>query len=199
MTPQEKYNEDVEYNIGVLKSGDVKKYYDPDRRSARLCEEFNPRFYMGQDGLCGIKEIINHSKDIVKDYKIIRENQFDLLVWPKHKMNINVMRYMKYRDRIDLLLIDINRFYQFTKGENKLTEKLKSDILNGCDLGRAYVHPYTFEWLKSFKNFEGFVKSRNLGRFIEKNGDEPIEWEGCGAGFTQEYYDKMISKMDACL
>ncbi len=191
---QEKYDEDVRHSIGVLKSGKG-NYVDPDVRSAYLCKDFKQEFYLAQDGLCGINEIKKYSTDVVADYELIRENKFDLLVWPRHRVSINVMRYSKYRDRIDLLLIDIEKFYKLTKGEDELTEDLKSNIKENCGLGKAYIHPYTFEWLKSFGDFDGFVRARNLEQFIEKEDGEQIEWKGCGAGFTPEYYKALINKL----
>ncbi|MDD3139097.1 MAG: hypothetical protein PHX08_09010 [Lachnospiraceae bacterium] len=142
---EEKYNKKVDNNLKVNLNDE--KYNDPDKSTLYNCNVEGLTICLAQDGLCGIKEIKVHSKNIESDYRLIREGMFDCLVWPAYAMSINQMRSVKYKDRLDLTLIDIQKFYAFVKSRTELTPEMTAKIFMECDLGRAYVFPHTFYWL----------------------------------------------------
>ncbi|WMJ86746.1 hypothetical protein [Anaerocolumna sp. MB42-C2] len=189
MLAEEKYNKKVNYNLKHLKDDEDE---DPDKSTLYKCDVDGLTIYLAQDGLCGLKELKVHSENIESDYKLIREGMFDCLVWPAYAMSINQMRYAKYRDRLDLTLIDIQRFYIFVKPDTELTLEITANIFKECELGRSYVFPHTFYWLRSFKNFNDFIKDRNLGAFVDKDENDQFiakEWintESSEKGYFKE-------------
>ncbi len=196
-TPLGKYNAAVSNNIEWL-MGRGEKYIDPDKYSGRTDLIDGLEVYLTQDGLCSVDAIKSFTEDTanaVKDYTLIRKDMFDALVWPGYAMSINVMRNSKFEDRLDMLLIDLYKFYQVVKNDDVLGIELINRLWKECDLARAYIYPYTFYWLRSFKNFDCFVEKRDLESYLER-GEQgiPIEWSGCGKGFTKNYYDKLIEK-----
>lgn len=190
----EKYKKIVGDNLNNLK---IETYIDPDKFTNYDCEVDGLTINLAQDGLCGFKELIKHSKNIESDYKLIREGMFDCLVWPSYAMSINQMRYVKYKDRLDLTLIDIQKFYVIIKSDTQLTPEITAKIFEKCELGRAYVFPHTFYWLRSFMNFNNFIKARNLEAFVDKdkNGNFIANKWTYTENFDKEYFDELLKRV----
>ena len=195
------YDQKVQAKIKEIEKGEVNNNWDPDDYSGRMETIDGLDIYLSQDGLCSLKRIEafadpKNEKQILSDYRLVREGMFDALVWPGYAESINQMRSSKFKDRIDLLLIDIFTFYKVTKDENVITKELVQKIWDNCKLARAYLYPNTFYWLKSFDSFEGFVRERKLQSFVTKRDGKPQNWIKDGdVGFTQEYYDELIRRI----
>jgi hypothetical protein len=192
---EEKYNKKVNNNLKHLMD---KEYKDPDISTLYKCEVDGLTIYLAQDGLCGLKEIKEHSGNIELDYKLIREGMFDCLVWPAYAMSINQMRYAKYKDRLDLTLIDIQKFYAFVKPDTELTLEITAKIFNECELGRSYVFPHTFYWLRSFKNFNDFIKDRKLGAFVFKDENDRFiakKWINT-ENSDKDYFNELLRRVE---
>ncbi len=190
----EKYTEIVGNNLDNLKE---EEYVDPDKFTHYECEVDGLTINLAQDGLCGFKDIKKYSKNIEIDYRLIREGMFDCLVWPTYAMSINQMRYTKYKDRLDLTLIDIQKFYFFVNLDTEITPDLTAIIYKKCDLGRAYVFPHTFYWLRSFEDFNNFIKNRNLGAFVYKDENEKFiakKWTST-ENFDIEYFEELLRRV----
>ena len=171
---------------------------DPDDYSGRTEIIDGLDIYLKQDGLCSlqrIQEFVNDKEQVISDYRLIREGMFDVLIWPGYAISINQLRSSTFKDRIDLLLIDIFNFYEVTKDENAITKELINKLWNHCRLARAYLYPNTFYWLKSFGDFDGFVRGRKLQSFVTKRDGKPQNWIKDGdVGFTLEYYEELIRR-----
>ena len=171
---------------------------DPDDYSGRTETIDGLDIYLKQDGLCSlqrIQEFVNDKEQVISDYRLIREGMFDVLIWPGYAISINQLRSSTFKDRIDLLLIDIFNFYKVTKEENVITKELVQKIWDNCKLARAYLYPNTFYWLKSFGDFDGFVRGRKLQSFVTKRDGKPQNWIKDGdVGFTLEYYEELIRR-----
>lgn len=195
-TALEKYNKAVSNNLDNIESNE---YNDPDKISQYFCEINNLKIYLSQDGLCGYKAIIKHSDDIESDYRLLRENMFDCLVWPAYAMSINQMRYSKFKDRLDLLLIDIQKFYTIINKQKQLTPEIISQIMDYCEIGRAYIFPHTFYWLQSFNSFDEFISKRNFEAFIDLDTNNNFiaqNWIGNDNNtFNQEYYKELLHRV----
>ncbi len=77
---------------------------------------------MASDGLCSYKKICivrKNQKEIKETYRLLRENMFECLVWPAYAVSINQMRSNKstFNDRLDLTLIDIQKFYEIVRNK----------------------------------------------------------------------------------
>ena len=118
---------------------------------------------------------------------------FDCLVWPAYAMSINQMRYSKYKDRVDVLLIDIKKFFDIVENKKVLNPELAQTIMNNCDLGRAHIFPHTFYWLLSFNSFQNFIAKRNLKAFVSDVSDI-TKWVE-GASFSEEYYHELLKRV----
>ena len=194
------YDKKVEEKIEEIEKGEADNRWDPDDYSGRTETIDGLEIYLSQDGLCSLKRIKtfavpNNKKQIISDYRLIRVGMYDALVWPGYAESINQMRSSKFQDRIDLLLIDIFMFYKVTKEENVITKELVQKIWDNCKLARAYLYPNTFYWLKSFGNFDGFVRGRKLQSFVTKRDGKPQNWIKDGdVGFTLEYYEELIRR-----
>jgi len=175
----EKYNKIVKYNL----ENEFFNYKDPDQNFLEIVtpiisipnEEKNSiTINMSSDGLCSINKIKNicyENDHIIEMYKLLREEMFDCLIWPAYSISINQMRSNKgtFNDRIDLTLIDIQKFYKIVEGK-KLSIETFNTIVDECILGRAYLNIMTFSWLSSFKNFDDFIEKRHLQPYVtEKN------------------------------
>lgn len=188
----EKYNEIVSDN---LENG---KGIDPDKFSYYECRIDGLSIKLAQDGLCGLKEIKRYSKNIEFDYKLIREGMFDCLVWPAYAISINQMKYSKYKDRLDLTLIDIQKFYGFVKADTDLTPEIVAIIFEKCELGRAYIFPHTFYWLRSYENYNCFIRERNLGAFVNKDKNDQFvatKWTNTD-NFDLEYFTELLIRVN---
>ena len=190
------YDEIVEENLKKISEGKIDDIQDPDIKTKYSIKIDGIDILLAQDGLCSIKKIKKFcNEDIVKDYKMIRENMFNVLYWPTYAMSINTMRSSKYKDRIDLLLNDIYEFYTIVNDKTELTSTIVENIWEKCDLARAYIFPNTFYWLRSFKNFDNFVKNkqRDLSCFVPERIGQP--WDNTGNGFTQKYYNELLNRI----
>ncbi len=171
---------------------------DPDDYSGRTETIDGLDIYLKQDGLCSlqrIQEFVKDKEQVILDYRLIREGMFDVLIWPGYAVSINQIRSVAFKDRIDLLLIDIFKFYEVTKDENAITKELVNKLWDHCSLARAYLYPNTFYWLKSFGNFDGFVRGRKLQSFVTRRDGKPQNWIKDGdVGFTLEYYEELIRR-----
>lgn len=175
-----KYTEIVNYNL----KNEFSNYKDPDQNFLEtvtpiICipneEKKEITINMSSDGLCSINkiDIICKENNYIKEekYKLLRIGMFDCLIWPAYSISINQMRSNKgtCNDRIDLTLIDIQKFYNIVEGQ-KLSIEILNNIVDQCILGRAYLNSMTFSWLCSFKNFDDFIDKRHLQAYVtEKN------------------------------
>lgn len=196
---EELYNEIVKENLKKISEGKIDDTQDPDIKTKYSIKVDGIDILLAQDGLCSIKRIIEFCDGDIekqkKDYKLIRENMFNVLYWPAYAMSINMMRSSKYKDRIDLLLNDIHAFYEIVDEKTELTAKVVKNIWEKCDLARAYVFPHTFYWLRSFGNFDNFIKNeqRDLRCFVPEQIGKP--WNNTGKGFTKEYYKELLNRI----
>lgn len=193
---KQKYDETVDDNISNLREKENDKYNDSDDLSFYECVVDGLTITFAQDGLCRFNRIKEYSKNIVSDYELIRKNMFDCLVWPAYAMSINQMRSAKYKDRVDLLLLDIERFYDVVNSKTELTPMITAEIFEKCGLERAYLFPNTFYWFRSFGSFNGFVTSRKLQGFVEKHGSNfhAEKWTDTNI-FDEGYYKVLLDKI----
>lgn len=190
-----KYNEIVESNIKALCKNKENELKDPDKYSKYDVMINGLSISLSQDGICSFSKIRQFSKgDVIKNYVLLRKNMFDCLCWPAYAMSINQMRSAVFKDRMDLLLIDIYEFYEIVSKSTIISEKIVSEIWERCKLARAYIFPYTFYWLKSFGNFKEFISRRRLKPFLEEKDGRPVRWKYSGKGFNQKYFDILIDK-----
>lgn len=217
MTFEEKYNKKVQKNIDYLETitgtikeqFDINKYVEPDGfiKSTKIN---GIDIKLSSDGICGIKKVIEFSKEdeIVDNYRLIRENRF--LVWPAYAMSINQQRGFKniFDDRIDLLLMDLKKFYSITKnnpiidGNSSIINYNQVIRINECKLARSYLNVNTLIWLLNFNNFENFVDENNLYIFVDKskeNNDEYIvkNWaiDNTSFIFCKSYFNELIKRL----
>lgn len=126
--PRSKYNEIVKKNLELVT---FDEYRDPDQlfeeeiipvicvpNESRLRLKIN----MASDGLCSHKKICivrKNRKEIKDTYRLLQENMFECLVWPAYAVSINQMRSNKstFNDRLDLTLIDIQKFYEIVRNK----------------------------------------------------------------------------------
>lgn len=190
---KKKYDEKVEKNIKFIQAGELDACINPDNRTTYIeqCEGID--ILMAQDGLCSLKMINQFSRDKARDYVLIRQNMFDVLVWPAYAISINQLRRASFQDRLDLLLIDIEKFYSIVSKDTDLTADIVKKIWGNCKLARAYVFPNTYYWLRSFGSFKSFITQRNFKVFTSEDG-EPYMWTD-NEKFDLEYYNILIEKV----
>lgn len=198
-SPKEKYDDVVKANLQLIKEGKIDDIADPDDYSSYIVKINGMDILIKQDGLCSknkIKKFRSKKDEQAEDYDLIRSEMFGVLQWPAYMMSINQMRSnKKYDDRIDLLLNDIFLFYKIVDKKTELTSDVVKKIWESCDLARAYLFPKTFYWLRSFKNFDGFIKNgeRDISCFVPNPIGEP--WPDTGEGFTKEYYEALLTRI----
>lgn len=217
MTFEEKYNKKTQKNIDYLETitgtikeqFDINKYVDPDGfiKSTKIN---GIDIKLSSDGICGIEKVIEFSKEdeIVDNYRLIRENRF--LVWPTYAMSINQQRGFKniFYDRIDLLLMDLKKFYSIMKntpiidGNSSIINYNQVIRINECKLARSYLNVNTLIWLLSFNNFENFVDENNLHIFVDEskeNNDEYMvkNWamDNTSFIFCKSYFNELIKRL----
>ena len=196
---EKSYNDIVDENLKKILEGEIDDIEDPDEKSKYSIEIDGVSILLSQDGLCSKKRIVEFCGEDVKkqkdDYELIRSKMFGVLFWPAYAMSINTMRNSKFKDRIDLLLNDIHSFYEIVDEKTELTSDVVKRIWENCKLARAYLFPNTFYWLRSFKNFSGFIKKdkKDISCFVPNPIGEP--WPGTGKGFTKEYYEALLSRI----
>ncbi len=192
-----KYNEIVKNNIKALCENKKDKLMDPDKYSNYDVKISGLKISLSQDGICSYSKIEKFSNgDVVKNYILLRKDMFDCLCWPAYAMSINQMRSAKFNDRLDLLFIDLYNFYEIVSENTELSEKSITKIWRECKLARAYIFPHTFYWLRSFIDFKNFMNSRKLNPFLEEKSGRPVEWGNSIKGFDDEYFEKLIEKVN---
>ena len=194
------YDSIVEENLNMILDGKIEDARDPDKNSKYHVEIDGLSILLGQDGLCSIKRIKEFSQNKEKqwpDYELIRKDMFGVFFWPAYAVSINTLRSVKYKDRIDLLLNDIRKFYKIVKKDTELTSDIIKKLWSeeGCELARAYIYPNTFYWLRSFGDFDNFIKNdqRDISCFVPEREGEP--WENTGKGFTEKYYNELLKRI----
>ncbi len=195
---KEKYNNAVEYNLNQLNEIGDKALCDVDAKSTYFETVNEIDIKITQDGLCGINKIKDMSdsvEEIIKNYTLLRKDMFDVLAWPGYAVSINTLRQSKFKDRVDLLLIDLYKFFEVTNDECELTKEIVKKIWKSCDLARAYVYPNTFYWLRKFETFDKFIKERGLESYLKKENDKLVLWTN-DKGFTKEYFKELLKRTE---
>ena len=120
-----KYNKTVADNIRSLCENKDYKPKDPDRYSNYDIQINGLTISLSQDGLCSYSKIKDLSNgDAIKNYVLLRKDMFDCLCWPAYAVSINQMRSAKYKERLDLLFIDLHKFYEIVSINTKISEKI---------------------------------------------------------------------------
>lgn len=211
----ERYDKIVLDNINNIDNiiADGSYYKDPDQ----IFEEkiyINSKFIIGNgehitirlasDGLCGIKKIRDYSMNKKADYECIRKGMFECLIWPAYATSINQGRGFKstFDDRLDLMLKDLEKFYDIICNGTNLSISLINKINDehkGCKLAKTYLNIMTFAWLCSFKDFNDFIVRRNLQAFVKKdiNGNYYAKrWTNDDENsFNQSYFNELIKRI----
>ena len=73
------------------------------------------KVHLGADIICG-RKCLNKCypafEDWIKAYELVRSKVSLHFLWPRHKLpTINTLRYSMYRDRIDLTLFDLKKYF----------------------------------------------------------------------------------------
>ncbi|SKA65680.1 hypothetical protein SAMN02745111_01165 [Eubacterium uniforme] len=213
------YNKVVRDNLKNIRAGKLKS---PDctyteyvlvEHSFLYAEDgaYEMEISLAPDAICGDKTI-DKMVSLYPDeyerkslYKLIRDNRFDCLIWPTYAISINQMRYAVYRDRVDLTLMDVERFYNIIEDEAKLGNAF-SDVAfdrieKECRLSKAYLNFHTLAWMCSFKNFSDFVEKRGLKDFVEYDGKKyhATAWAGSDTRINSEdfkvYFERLVDVM----
>ena len=127
-------------------------------------------------------------------YKLFRENMENCLVWPSRTWSINqARRSLGNDDRLDLLLQDINAFYDICDryGAEGLSAKLINEIIvNIPQTCYAFLNMPTLIWLCSFSNFRDFIDQCNLKAFVdeEEYGYVTNKWDN----YYKNLYERTI-------
>lgn len=196
MISKEMYNNTVNENLKKIDDQRVDDCADPDKGTLYERQINGLTIKLAQDGLCSLTRITDNSNDVKSDYELIRKDMFDCMVWPAYAMSINQLRSATCGDRVDLLLLDIQKFYNFVNSETQLTPEITVKIFEKCDLGRAYLFSNTFYWLRSFGSFNGFIESRKLQAFVDKQNSQftAIKWTDNNK-FDKAYYNALLEKV----
>lgn len=208
--PIEIYNIKVDENIN--NNCDKENYKDPDvnfiiKRKPKIflenIKEEEVEIKLSTDGLCGIKKIREFSNDkIIADYTLLRKGKFGVLMWPVQSLSINQKRGFKsvFDDRLDLTLMDIQDFYDCVKGK-KLSVGTINDIKKRCVMSDVFLNEPTLMWLCSFKDFDEFIRERNLSVFVKLENDGKYyaeSWIGDTKEkrekFKEEYYKQLLER-----
>ncbi|NVY96720.1 hypothetical protein HU830_06060 [Lactobacillus sp. DCY120] len=110
---------------------------------------------LAADIICGWKQLMQHQANSaawLEDYRQIRGNLNLHFLWPKHRApTINTYRYVRYRDRIDYLLVDLKAYFS---GQETPMQKV-------------YLNQTTALWLEQFNNsFVQFIEQMQLQAFV---------------------------------
>lgn len=147
-----KYFERVNQNCKLLECNNfsINEYIDPDLRLEEIHQCGNNEYRMSPDGICGIKFLTQfyEGDKLVEAYSCIRNK---IVLWPKHRQNINQRRYAIFRDRIDFTIYDVKRYYEDKLGESKLVVK---DFLSA-------------KFLDDIGSFGDFISEYELSSFID--------------------------------
>ena len=127
-------------------------------------------------------------------YKLFRENMGNCLVWPSRTWSINqARRSLGNDDRLDLLLQDINTFYNICDRYN--AEGLSAEFINEiiAEIPKtcyAFLNMPTLIWLCSFSNFKDFIEKCNLKFFVdeEEHGYVTNKWDN----YYKNLYERTI-------
>lgn len=109
------------------------------------------------DALVGCKELAKIADSNAEWKHLYSCVQSDLrlrFLWPVHHVpTINTMRKAKFNDRIDLLLLDLKRYFNN----------------ESCVRQSVYNRDMTCVWLTKFDSFDDFVNQMKLRRFVDKD------------------------------
>lgn len=109
------------------------------------------------DALVGCKElakIADSNAEWKYLYSCVQSDLSLRFLWPVHHVpTINTMRKAKFNGRIDLLLLDLKRYFN-----NEL-----------CVMQSVYNRDMTRVWLAKFDSFVDFVRQMKLTRFVDKD------------------------------
>ena len=148
----QKYLERVKANCELLvqEKFSLSDYIDPDLRLEEIKVIGNKEYRMSPDGICGIKYLLQYydGENLMDAYSCIRNK---IIMWPKHRNNINQRRYAFFRDRIDFTLYDFMLFYTNQSGKSKLVLKNSASA----------------EFLDEIGSFEAFITEYELNCFID--------------------------------
>ena len=94
------------------------------------------------------------------------------------------------------LPIHIEKFYGIIGSNTDITPQVTAEIFENCGLGRAYLFPNTFYWLRSFGSFSGFVESRKLQAFVDKQNGQfiAVKWTDTDR-FDEGYYKVLLDNI----
>lgn len=127
---------------------------------------------------------------------------FDCLAWPSHACSINQLRGCRtiFDDRIDLTLLDIQKFYNLIKGKSFSVELINA-IEKHCCLSMAYLNAKTFAWLCSFSDFDDFIRRNGpcLEYFVtEENGKYVAKYwtNNEEKRFNEKYFFELCKKVE---
>lgn len=150
-------------------------YKDPDKYDRELYAQLSVKYGLQQvgrylvdnvgdqqirlkaDALVGCKELAKIA-DSNAEWKYLHKCvQADLslrFLWSVHHVpTINTMRKAKFNDRIDLLLLDLKRYFSN----------------ESCVMQSVYDRDMTRVWLTKFDSFADFVNQMKLRRFVDKD------------------------------
>lgn len=150
-------------------------YKDPDECDRELYAQLSAKYGLRQtgrylvdkvgdqqirlkaDALVGCKELAKIADNNVEWKHLYSCVQSDLslhFLWPVHHVpTINTMRKAKFNDRIDLLLLDLKRYFNN----------------ESCVMQSVYGRDMTRIWLTKFDSFVDFVNQMKLRRFVDKD------------------------------
>lgn len=150
-------------------------YKDPDECDRELYAQLSAKYGLQQagrylvdkvgdqqirlkaDALVGCKELAKIADNNVEWKHLYSCVQSDLslrFLWPVHHVpTINTMRKAKFNDRIDLLLLDLKRYFNN-----------KSSVMQS-----VYDRDVTHVWLTKFDSFADFVNQMQLTQFVDKD------------------------------
>ena len=147
------YKDPDTYDVELYKELSV-KYQLPYRGCHLITNIRGQSIRLSSDTLVGIKQLAKISlsnSEWLSLYGSIQSNMFLHFAWPVHRVpTINTARYSKFKDRLDLLLVDLSNYYLG-----------KPTLLNN-----VYNQPLTKLWLDSFESFDNFVKVMKLKPFV---------------------------------
>lgn len=195
-----KYYAIVEENIQNIRKGN-KTYLDPDRFivEKKEVDGFTEAIRLSPDGICGITyllkyyELKDNDKELAEAYKTIRSK---IILWPKHRQNINQRRYACFRDRIDFTLYDISRFYAIVDKENRESRLIRK----GSDSARflnqfadfpSFAEEYEFD--KSFVD----IKTGKVFNLSKENEETISSYEDYefSEKINKKYLNNLIDKL----
>lgn len=152
-------------------------YRDPDNIKTKEYEiEKNKSITLSLDGIVSKNNLQKLFPTIewINEYKIIRDEKYAKIFWPRERPSINTLKVNCFKDRIDYTLYDIKIFFECKQKINEI-DKLKKEIESNCTLKKAFTNQHTLKWLCSFNNFEDFIDKMDLKIFVFQREDPHYE------------------------